>query len=58
MNFATISMRSRTELIFQVVRESRIGRMYQGEAKKTRPILSGCEYVSDLILRFVLVSPA
>src|SRR6266550_1676846 len=33
-NLATMSMRSRTELMFQVVREKRMGRMYQGKAGK------------------------
>src|SRR5260370_37138195 len=37
MNFATRSMRRRTELMFQVVREKRIGRMYQGESASARP---------------------
>jgi hypothetical protein len=37
-NLATMSMRRRTELIFHVVRQKRIGRMYQGETKNTRLI--------------------
>src|SRR5882757_4360444 len=32
-NLATRSMRSRTELMFQVVREKRMGRTYQARAK-------------------------
>src|SRR5665213_717877 len=39
-NFATISMRSRTELIFHVVREKRIGMLYQGDAEMTRTLPS------------------
>src|SRR3954454_10239183 len=35
-NLATRSIRSRTELMFQVVREKRMGRTYQGRAKNTR----------------------
>jgi hypothetical protein len=31
-------MRSRTELMFHVVREKRMGRMYQGETRKARLI--------------------
>src|SRR3982074_2599145 len=34
-NLATKSMRSRTELMFQVVREKRMGRTYQARAKNT-----------------------
>jgi hypothetical protein len=43
MNLATMSMRSRTELMFQVVRENRIGSTYQAPAKKAPLILRGCD---------------
>src|ERR1017187_2654691 len=40
-NLATRSMRRRTELMFQVVREKRMARMYQGSAENTRLIPGG-----------------